>query len=84
MAETIAVLSLKGGTGKTTTVRTLADVLRRVGLDSSSRMRVMHGPVVSTMYSHSSRASRRISLVKRKPSATTCRRWWIRPARRAW
>ena len=33
MAETIAVLSLKGGTGKTTTVRTLADVLRRVGLN---------------------------------------------------
>jgi chromosome partitioning protein len=33
MAETIAVLSLKGGTGKTTTVRTLADVFRRVGLD---------------------------------------------------
>src|SRR5687767_15568142 len=33
MAETIAVLSLKGGTGKTTTVRTLTDVLRRVGLD---------------------------------------------------
>src|SRR5688500_6173327 len=33
MAETIAVLSLKGGTGKTTSVRTLADVLRRVGLD---------------------------------------------------
>ena len=33
MAETIAVLSLKGGTGKTTTVRTLADVLRQVGLD---------------------------------------------------
>jgi chromosome partitioning protein len=33
MAETIAVLSLKGGTGKTTTVRTLADVLRRTGLD---------------------------------------------------
>src|SRR4051812_49447602 len=32
MAETIAVLFLKGGTGKTTTVRTLADVLRRVGL----------------------------------------------------
>src|SRR5919202_5782955 len=32
MAETIAVLSLKGGTGKTTTVRTLTDVLRRVGL----------------------------------------------------
>jgi chromosome partitioning protein len=33
MAVTIAVLSLKGGTGKTTTVRTLADVFRRVGLD---------------------------------------------------
>jgi chromosome partitioning protein len=33
MADTITVLSLKGGTGKTTTVRTLADVLRRVGLD---------------------------------------------------
>jgi chromosome partitioning protein len=33
MAETIAVLSLKGGTGKTTTVRTLTDVLRRIGLD---------------------------------------------------
>ena len=33
MAVTIAVLSLKGGTGKTTTVRTLTDVLRRVGLD---------------------------------------------------
>src|SRR3954453_229078 len=33
MAETIAVLSLKGGTGKTTTVRTLTDVFRRVGLD---------------------------------------------------
>ena len=32
MAETITILSLKGGTGKTTTVRTLADVLRRVGL----------------------------------------------------
>src|ERR1700754_1425590 len=31
-ADTIAVLSLKGGTGKTTTVRTLADVLRRAGL----------------------------------------------------
>jgi chromosome partitioning protein len=33
MATTIAVLSQKGGTGKTTTVRTLADVYRRVGLD---------------------------------------------------
>jgi chromosome partitioning protein len=32
MAETIAVLSQKGGTGKTTTVRTLTDVFRRVGL----------------------------------------------------
>src|SRR5262245_42016092 len=32
MADTIAVLSLKGGTGKTTTVRTLADVFRSVGL----------------------------------------------------
>lgn len=33
MATTIAVLSQKGGTGKTTTVRTLADILGRVGLD---------------------------------------------------
>ena len=33
MAETIAVLSLKGGTGKTTAVRTLTDVFRRIGLD---------------------------------------------------
>ena len=33
MAVTISVLSLKGGTGKTTTVRTLADVLRRLDLD---------------------------------------------------
>lgn len=33
MADTIAVLSQKGGTGKTTTVRTLTDVFRRVGLD---------------------------------------------------
>jgi chromosome partitioning protein len=33
MAATISVLSLKGGTGKTTTVRTLADVLRRLDLD---------------------------------------------------
>jgi chromosome partitioning protein len=32
MAEKIAVLSQKGGTGKTTTVRTLADVLRRIGV----------------------------------------------------
>jgi chromosome partitioning protein len=32
MAHTIAVLSQKGGTGKTTAVRTLTDVLRRVGL----------------------------------------------------
>jgi chromosome partitioning protein len=33
MARTIAVLSQKGGTGKTTTVRTLSDVFRRVGLE---------------------------------------------------
>ncbi|MBX5440374.1 MAG: ParA family protein [Solirubrobacteraceae bacterium] len=32
MADAIAVLSQKGGTGKTTTVRTLSDVLRRCGL----------------------------------------------------
>ncbi|EHN08775.1 Chromosome (plasmid) partitioning protein ParA [Patulibacter medicamentivorans] len=32
MAHRIAVLSQKGGTGKTTTVRTLADAFRRVGL----------------------------------------------------
>src|SRR5215216_6373734 len=32
-AQTITVLSQKGGTGKTTTVRTLADAFRRVGLD---------------------------------------------------
>jgi len=32
MAYTIAVLSQKGGTGKTTAVRTLADVLRRSGV----------------------------------------------------
>ncbi|MBE2318449.1 ParA family protein [Solirubrobacter sp. CPCC 204708] len=31
-ADTIAVLSLKGGTGKTTTVRTLADAFGRAGL----------------------------------------------------
>ena len=34
MAATIAVLSQKGGTGKTTAVRTLADVFRRLGLDT--------------------------------------------------
>ncbi|MGH2831861.1 MAG: ParA family protein [Solirubrobacteraceae bacterium] len=34
MADTIAVLSQKGGTGKTTTVRTLADVLRRIGVQT--------------------------------------------------
>ena len=33
MGTTITVLSQKGGTGKTTTVRTLTDVLRRIGLD---------------------------------------------------
>lgn len=32
MAATIAVLSQKGGTGKTTTVRTLTDTFRRIGL----------------------------------------------------
>ena len=32
-AQTITVLSQKGGTGKTTTVRTLADAFRRVGLE---------------------------------------------------
>ncbi|MEA2129110.1 MAG: chromosome partitioning protein [Solirubrobacteraceae bacterium] len=32
-ATTIAVLSQKGGTGKTTSVRTLADVFRRIGFD---------------------------------------------------
>src|SRR5882724_3192656 len=32
MADTIAVLSQEGGTGKTTTVRTLTDVFRRSGL----------------------------------------------------
>src|ERR1700754_3547887 len=32
MATTIAVLSQKGGTGKTTSVRTLTDVFRRIGL----------------------------------------------------
>jgi chromosome partitioning protein len=34
MASTIAVLSQKGGTGKTTAVRTLTDVFRRVGLET--------------------------------------------------
>jgi len=33
VGATIAVLSQKGGTGKTTAVRTLADVLRRAGLN---------------------------------------------------
>jgi chromosome partitioning protein len=33
MAVTISVLSQKGGTGKTTAVRTLTDVFRRIGLD---------------------------------------------------
>jgi chromosome partitioning protein len=33
VAETITVLSQKGGTGKTTTVRTLADAYRRAGLE---------------------------------------------------
>jgi len=33
MAQTVAVLSQKGGTGKTTTVRTLTDVFRRAGLE---------------------------------------------------
>jgi chromosome partitioning protein len=32
MTQTIAVLSQKGGTGKTTTVRMLTDILRRTGL----------------------------------------------------
>src|ERR671937_3132749 len=32
-SRTIAVLSQKGGTGKTTLVRSLTDVLRRIGLD---------------------------------------------------
>ena len=34
MAATIAVLSQKGGTGKTTAVRTLTDVFGRIGLDT--------------------------------------------------
>jgi len=32
MAQTIAILSQKGGTGKTTTARTLTDIMRRCGL----------------------------------------------------
>src|SRR5207248_1007823 len=32
VAEKLAILSQKGGTGKTTTVRTLADAFRRAGL----------------------------------------------------
>jgi len=32
-AQTITVLSKEGGTGKTTTVRTLADTFRRLGLE---------------------------------------------------
>ena len=32
-AHTIAILSQKGGTGKTTLTRTLTDVLRRAGMD---------------------------------------------------
>src|SRR5829696_4437983 len=34
MSTTIAVLSQKGGTGKTTTVRTLSDILGRVGFST--------------------------------------------------
>jgi chromosome partitioning protein len=34
MAATIAVLSQKGGTGKTTAVRTLTDIFRRAGLET--------------------------------------------------
>ena len=46
MAVTIAVLSQKGGTGKTTTVRTLTDVFRRVGLsDARGRPRPAGQPV---------------------------------------
>ena len=48
MATTIAVLSQKGGTGKTTTVRTLADVLTRAGLDvlESASRASHHGAAV--------------------------------------
>jgi chromosome partitioning protein len=34
MAQTIAILSQKGGTGKTTAVRTLTEILRRAGLET--------------------------------------------------
>jgi len=34
MAQTIAILSQKGGTGKTTSVRTLTDLLRRVDVET--------------------------------------------------
>jgi chromosome partitioning protein len=34
MAQTIAILSQKGGTGKTTAVRTLTDIVRRAGLET--------------------------------------------------
>jgi chromosome partitioning protein len=34
MTQTIAILSQKGGTGKTTTVRTLTDIMRRAGLET--------------------------------------------------
>jgi chromosome partitioning protein len=34
MALTVAILSQKGGTGKTTSVRTLTDVFRRVGIET--------------------------------------------------
>src|SRR5437588_3324866 len=34
MAQTVAILSQKGGTGKTTSVRTLTDVFRRVGIET--------------------------------------------------
>ena len=33
MGTTIAILSQKGGTGKTTMTRTLTDVFKRLGLD---------------------------------------------------
>jgi len=34
VAQKIAVLSQKGGTGKTTAVRTLTDIFRRLGLQT--------------------------------------------------